>query len=510
MHLPRTYNRAFTYAIIFTIIVTIVAVFIFASLSKWQNSLVEKNKLICEFYAGKLHEGAIEKIKLLGDKGLLENKNLSSSEIKIIDSTLRKLSKENLKVQAGIEGGFYFVAPDEFYGYSFPTSPPPEPIYGPPPRSYNIIKKQSLQSIGINNAVINLHSFDAAIFPLVTKPIEYKSKIVGAVWVRIHIENDLPIIKIKQIINTTAIISILGFLGLMLFSALLSGEIRGIKKEMENIRSDPTFRLRKRQWIFGYIASTINAMLGTIEEENKQRQMLERQLNQKEKLALLGNVVAGVAHEVKTPLAIIKTRIQMWQQEVRKDDQIAAHISPESMQIVIDEINRLSNLVKRLLIFSRPIHKNMKQTDLNKLVNEVVNFIDVERNNRSISLECNLNQSIPMIPLDENSIRQVIINILENSIEAITEKGKINLTTNIDTENNKVILEISDSGTGISDEIMNKIFDPFFTSKESGVGLGLAISYQIVKAHNGEIFLSNQPESGAKCTIKLPVYQLNN
>ena len=243
MNFPKIYNRVFIYAIIFTVSVTIAAIFVYASLSKWQNTMVEKNKLICEQYAGKLYVSAFYYINTLGYKGLLNNKNLSSSELKTIDQTLKKLSDGELKVQSGLEGGFYLLGSDEFYGYSFPTSPPPVPVYGPPPRSYNIIKTQSLKCIEENRLIISLHAFNAAIFPLVTKPITYNSKVVGVVWVRIHIENELPIIKLKQVVNVSAIISILGVLILMLISALWVGEINGIRTEMENIRHNPGLRL---------------------------------------------------------------------------------------------------------------------------------------------------------------------------------------------------------------------------------------------------------------------------
>ena len=506
MNIPGTYNRVFIYTSIFTVVVTITAIFIYSSLSKWQNTLVEKNKLVCELYANKLLLSSMAEINSLGSDGLLE-KDLTSSENRKIDDILKKLSEEQLKLHAGLEGGFYLRGSEEFYGYSFPTSPPPVPIYGPPPRSYSIIKNQSIESIKENRLIINLHSFDAALFPLVTKPIVYKSKVVGVVWVRIHIENELPIIKLKQVVNAIAGVSILGFLVLMLISALWGGEIQGIRMEMENIRNNSSFRLKKRWGIFGYISSNINEMLDTIEKDNRKRHKLERQLNQKEKLASLGNMIAGVAHEVKTPLAIIKTRIQMWQQEVQRNGKIAEHISPESMNMVINEINRMSNLVKRLLIFSRPIDKKMKPVSINKLINEVVGFINVERNNKRILIEQNLQSDMPLIPMDENSIKQVVMNVLDNSIEAMTDHGKILVISRIDIECEKLVVVISDTGEGIPDEIINKIFEPFFTSKESGAGLGLAISYEIVKAHNGEISFSKNGDSGAKCTIKLPLHQ---
>jgi signal transduction histidine kinase len=503
--LLRTYNRYLLFAIIFTIVVTVAAAFIYSSLSKWQESIVEKNKSVCDLYAGKLYDSALEKIIFLEGLGLLVSKDLSSAEIKLVDSTLKAISERELEVMAGLDGGFYLVFADEFYGYSFPTSPPPVPFYGPPPRSYNIIKNQCLQSINENRSIIDVHSFDAAFFPLATRPIVVNTNALGVVWVRIHIENELPVIKLKRIVNVTALISIAGFLFLMLLSASLGGEINSIKKEMETIRYDSSRRLRKRWGVFGYITDNINYMLDTIEEEVNRRLILERQLNQKEKLASLGNMIAGVAHEVKTPLAIIKTRIQMWQKEIRKTSGVSDQISPESMQLVIDETNRLSTLVKRLLIFSRPIDKKMKPTDINKLIKEVVSFISMDTNEMKIAPGLDLAPDLPLILADESAIKEVIINILENSIEAMPEGGLINISTGIDSENDRLTIEVDDQGMGISEDIIDKVFDPFFSSKESGAGLGLSISYQIVKAHNGEITFLHNPGPGMKCIIKLPL-----
>jgi len=500
-------NRAFIFAIIFTIVVTMVATFVYYSLTKWENELVEKKKLVCEMFVGKLHDHAIESFNIFGENGLLLRNDLNTMEIKFIDEILKSISEEQLSVQTGLEGGFYLVGADEFYGYAYPSSPPPIPIYGPPPRSYKIIKDQALQTINDNQLIINLHSFQPAIFPLATTPILYNDSVVGVVWVRTHIENELPIIKLKQIVNIAAILSILGFFILMLVSSLWRGEIQGIKMELKNIQSNPDFRLRPRVGIFGYITTNINEMLETLAEDNRQQQALEQQLIQKEKLASLGKMIAGVAHEVKTPLAIIKTRIQMWQQTVKTNQQVGEFISPESMQLVIDETNRLSNLVKRLLIFTRPIEKNMKQTSINQLIDEVVCFIILDKSDNRISIVKNLSPDIPLILTDVNSLKQVFINVISNSIEAMPDGGVITITTGFDKEANGVSISINDTGTGIPEDIINNIFDPFFTSKDSGAGLGLSISYEIVKLHHGEIVFTNNIDCGANCLITLPKTQ---
>ena len=197
----------------------------------------------------------------------------------------------------------------------------------------------------------------------------------------------------------------------------------------------------------------------------------------------------------------------MWEQELSKNPEMASYISTESMEMVIRETNRLTKLVNRLLIFSRPIDKKMKLTDINNLIKEVVSFINIERNNKLIAIECKLDSFVPHILVDDNSIRQVIINVLENSFDSMSDGGRIELFSYVDSISSKLIIEISDEGSGIREEILDNIFDPFFTSKESGVGLGLAISYQIIKAHNGEIIINNNNDQGVRCIIKLPLDQ---
>ncbi len=507
MRLPRSYNSLFLYSIVFTLAVTIITFITYISLSKWEDRLVEETKKICTTYMNILYEAGIDDIENLGKYGLLEKADLSSLERRMLDDTLKRITAEQMKVKEGLEAGYYLIAQDEFFGYSFPTSPPPEPVYGPPPRSYNIIRDQVLKSIRDDSLIIDLHSFDPATFPLASRPIYSNSRIVGAVWVRIHIERDLPAIKLKKLVSTIAIFAVAGFLVLMTISIVWAGEIRGIRKELQRAGQNTSLRLKKRWGIFKYISSSVNMMLDTIEEEDRQRQILEKKLIQKEKMASLGRVIAGVAHEVKTPLAIIKTRIQMWQKQVEQYSDITTYISPESMQLVIDEINRLSLLVNRLLIFSCPIEKNIKETDINSLLDEILRFLDLEDKGKNVLVERKFNPEIPIIEADENSIKQVLINILNNAYESITREGIITVISDFDPESKSVVIEISDSGAGIPEESLDEIFVPFFTLKESGVGLGLTISEQIIKAHSGEITLMNNARGGVKCIVRLPLTQ---
>lgn len=506
MKLTKPYNRALIFVIAFSVIVVALSLFVFISMSKWEEEMVERNKTLCQLYAEGLYQEAMNDIAFLYEAGHLTSDDLSSGAMKQVDSVLKRSSISQLSLHEGLDGGFYLVRPDAFYGYSFPTSPPPVPVYGPPPRSFEIIKSQALRSVADGITIVDLHGFDAAIFPLATIPIVIDSKIAGAVWVRIHLEKHLPVVKIRTAINRTAIISIAGFFLLMLLSALWGDEMKSIKRELGNISKSHGYRLRKRWGIFGYIASTVNEMLQTIETENDKRQKLESQLFQKEKLASLGTMVAGVAHEVKTPLSIIKTRMQIWQKALTTNKNDNDPISTESVQMVIDETNRLVSLVNRLLIFSRPIENKLKPTDINSLVAEVIAFLPMELNEKRVTIENRADYTLPLIPLDYSSIKQVLINIIQNSVDSIDKEGIIVITTSTTDNGKSIKVEVNDSGTGIPEEALSNIFDPFFTLKENGVGLGLAISYQIVKAHGGDITIKNRDTGGVSCLIKLPAY----
>ena len=473
--------------------------------SNREDKLIKINKEICELFAEKIALEIEINISQFNSLALISETSLSLAESKKIDLLLSELVNKYIKDAYGVEGGVYLRELDDFMGYAYPTSPPPIPVYGPPPRSYNIIRDQALQSVEKDSSLIWVHAFDPAIFPLATNPIRIEGFPVGSVWVRTHIERDLPLVKFKRVINIVTVISLIGFTVMAMFSFFLRNGIKNIKSELRNTSDNLEYRLKKRGGWFGFIPASINNMLDLIEKDNKKRKKLEKKLQQKEKLASLGTMVAGVAHEVKTPLAAIKTRVQMWQREVDNNAELGKNISPESLDMVISEIDRLSNLVKRLVIFSSPIIKNLIATNLTKLIEEVIGFFDLKSINKNIYIKIKSEKHLPSALIDVNSFKQVIINIITNSIESIEHSGNIQIQLKNDLKNKNIIIEIIDDGNGIQDDLLDKIFDPFFTLKEKGTGLGLTISHEIMSAHNGSIFFNNNKDKGVICTISLPI-----
>jgi len=506
MGLSKEYRKILHIGFIAALSVMVAIVVMFFFFRRWENRLIEERKNICESYASDIafdveNSDSIQQYLSL----LLHGSTISVASSMKIEEMLTELIRSHVIEVEGLEGGFYLVDLDDFIGYAFPTSEPPIPVYGPPPRSYNIIKKQAIESIERSMPIINLHAFDPAVFPLATHPFKYGDKVFGSVWVRVHIERELPVAKLKRIINFLTIISLVGFVVMAMFTAFLRNGIKHIRRELDSTRKDPGYRLKQRGGWFGFIPASINEMLDLIEKEDKQRLELERELQQKEKLASLGKMIAAVAHEVKTPLAVIKMRVQMWQKEAKKNRILQENIDPDSINLVLDEINRLSGLVKRLVVFSRPIYKNLKPTRVDQVIEEMLSLFDYGSVDKEIGIRKKLLNDLPLINADPNSLKQLLLNILTNSIESIEERGEVFIETGYREEESQITIEISDTGKGIPDDILNNIFDPFFTSKETGTGLGLTISHEIVVAHGGNIYFEKNEGKGTKCIITLPV-----
>ena len=158
----------------------------------------------------------------------------------------------------------YVRSIDDFIGYSFPTSPPPIPVYGPPPRSHVIIRDQALETIRENTPIVDVHAFDPAVFPLATVPVRMDGQAAGAVWVRVHIERDLPVARLKQIINFATILFLFGFVVMAIISIFLRSGIQSIRRELDNTYHNPGYRLKRRGGWFGFIPASINDMLDSL------------------------------------------------------------------------------------------------------------------------------------------------------------------------------------------------------------------------------------------------------
>ena len=224
-----------------------------------------------------------------------------------------------------------------------------------------------------------------------------------------------------------------------------------------------------------------------------------------DRLASLGTLTAGLAHEIRNPLVAIKTLTQLLPE--RLDDE---EFRTQFLQIASGEVDRISSLVTELLDFARPSDPKLELEDINAILDGMILLASTETKKKQININKNFSSDIPPIQIDREQIKQVFLNILLNAIEATSENGRITVKTRSFTKPGGepyVQIEFTDTGYGIPEEYLEDIFNPFFTTKSTGSGLGLSISSQIVQEHRGYIDVESQREKGSSFFINLPVNQ---
>jgi len=230
-----------------------------------------------------------------------------------------------------------------------------------------------------------------------------------------------------------------------------------------------------------------------------EQKLLDRHLAQMEKLSAIGELTAGLAHEIKNPLAGIKGAIEIIRDSLAED-----HPHRTILVEVLSEVRRIDRSVMNLLSYSKPRNPDFVRTDLVELFKEVLSFLKKLADSKKISLGLQHTGNIPFLIGDENELKQLFMNMILNSVEAIERDG--NVTVKIKSlSDSKIHVEVTDDGPGISKDKLNKIFHPFFTTKKHGTGLGLATCKRIVLNHGGQITVESELGKGARFIIELPL-----
>lgn len=247
-----------------------------------------------------------------------------------------------------------------------------------------------------------------------------------------------------------------------------------------------------------------NIIVASARDVTEQRELSEKMI-QADKLALLGKLTAGVAHEIRNPLAAISMNLQVLQRKI-------SATSPEmfNVQTALQGVERLGQIVEATLNFSRPSIAAMLPEDLNKVIKNSLKMVETNLNRKTIDIELHLDDNLPHIEVDSKQMQQVLINLFSNASDAIKAKGKINVSTFVEKgvkigETNFAVISIKDSGVGISKEDMQQIFNPFFTRKPDGTGLGLPITQQIIHQHGGNIQVESEVGIGSCFSVRLPL-----
>ena len=207
------------------------------------------------------------------------------------------------------------------------------------------------------------------------------------------------------------------------------------------------------------------------------------QLLQAERLSSLAEIASGVVHEIRNPLGAIKGAVEILEDELAKD-------SPrrEFAQIAKTEVERIDKLVQEFFHFARAKEPNLQPTDANETIHAVKLLIEQQAAAQTVEISEELAENLPLVRLDAEQIKQVLLNLAINALQAMPEGGALVFRTFL--KDNKLYIETEDTGGGIDEAVKAKIFDPFFTTKDKGLGLGLSVVYKIVSQHNGQIVIS--------------------
>ncbi len=335
--------------------------------------------------------------------------------------------------------------------------------------------------------------------------------VLGVIGVKI------PMVAVSSLVRPILIDNVwFALLSIVLFSLVFSFIVIKLIHEpldeiMEMIQyvEDGNFKKRvtvKHNDIIGRLAEKFNSMTWRISESQKEVEACHRaQMKRASQMAMIGEIASGITHEIKNPLACISAALQVIEGDLEEKNEHKMVIRE-----VVNQIKRLDGTVKKILEFAKPVSAEKKLTAIDEVLQETLLLISQFANQKSIEVNVSVGEGIKKVYADGKALRQVFLNICLNAIEAMQEKGVLDIAVamtykeRVEGPGEYVEIMIKDTGSGIAEENLVGIFDPFFTTKKSGTGLGLSISAQIVEEHGGFIEVESEVGEGTTFEVYLP------
>ncbi len=388
----------------------------------------------------------------------------------------RRLSEEAGRIRGrhpGIEGGYYVPSrPEQPYLPALPNEPRQSearegsrlPVFPPSPSRrnlYDYVDTQVDAAYRKRNELSVVEDIPPYTIAVRTAPVRVNGRVVAATWTMTRLVDPIYIDQSAR--------GYRWFAGLALAGIALSLVL--------------TVRLAR-----------------TVGRQAAERERLRTELRRSERLAALGKLIAGVAHEVRNPLAGIRGITQLWRRGLG--------LGNEGFDHLIDEVDRLEGIVSRLLQFSRADAQDLTPGDLNIVAAEAARLAADRAREQEIRVELDLEPDLPPIQMAPPALVQVLRNLTTNALQVMPRGGVLRLGTRLDAARGTVAASVADDGPGLSDEVLSHLFEPFFTTKAEGTGLGLAIAREIALAHRGELRAENRPGGGAVFTLTLPVAEV--
>lgn len=463
-----------------------------------------------------LGDAASELAREYSAKILSTRKNGELSPLQNIASgssgdVLALLSRMVLKDQEGVEGGFYSPLGGALIGG--PSSVSPEENEGTSNSAISVeqrplileVARAAVESRQPSEKVVKAAG---SILIIEAVPIEEGQIVTGSAWTAKKLAalpgtNRFRAYLMTAGLGAAALACVI--LTLLVVRSLQSGVqkvesgLANLENNLESkipIDSDPD-EIRQ-------ISRAINRLGDTLREKIEHEKQIEDQLRHSERLAALGRLIAGVAHEVRNPLATIRLRVQMCQEEAT-DPKVQ-----RSCAVALEEIQRLNGMVNRLLNFSQPVQLHTEPTDISRLIHQRLAGLAERAQHHGVRVRTNFPEKSEPLHLDQSRMAQVFDNLIQNAIEAMDGSGgtlcvSVTSPAGLQPRTREIWVEFNDTGKGIRSDSLGRIFDPFFTTKQSGTGLGLSISRELVRAHGGEISVRSAEGHGTTVRVILPM-----
>ncbi|MET3288704.1 UNVERIFIED_CONTAM: signal transduction histidine kinase [Brevibacillus sp. OAP136] len=227
----------------------------------------------------------------------------------------------------------------------------------------------------------------------------------------------------------------------------------------------------------------------------KQRKKTEEMVRKSEMLSMIGQLAAGVAHEIRNPLTSIKGFLQLMQANATKNE--------DYFTIMLTELARIEFIISEFLVLAKPQLVMKERRNLIHLLQNIIVLVETHAILNNVQIFLHFEPELPLILCEESQLKQAFVNIMKNAIEAMPDGGELLITVNCEG-NDRVVVQFIDDGVGVPEEIMPKLGEPFYTTKEKGTGLGLMVSYKIIENHRGHIQVRSTPQKGTTVEIQLP------
>jgi two-component system, NtrC family, sensor histidine kinase HydH len=288
----------------------------------------------------------------------------------------------------------------------------------------------------------------------------------------------------------------------------LSGPILGVIEIVQDMSEDTAkiFRFQMQiiiscmmvmSILFVVLIFVVKKGEAIIQKRALEQIRLKEELGRAQRLSSLGEMVAGVSHEIRNPLGIIRSSAGLLKKKMEKLD--PANTIPD---IIVEESERLNNIITDFLNYARPREPHFSKCKVEEVIDKNITYLATQLAENGCKVDTKVGDDLPEIMADSEMLYQAFLNIFINAIQAMPNGGKISV--NVFPANGNVAIQIEDEGNGIEAEIMEQIWNPFFTTKEKGTGLGLGIVKNLIEAHSGNLDIENRPEGGARVTVQLP------